>query len=167
MDSYTNGKKDRVGENPAMPTKKVATKKYRVGQRVTVLSPDDGVYARRPVATGRIVERLPPGQYDGDYGVAIDETNLVEPYYAADLYAPPTKAEMRKQIKNTAAAARKEGMYVRIDRTYGTVLVHLDEDDERFYEDWRADELLAEYAPTAEEYDLPVADVILAAAQSW
>ena len=78
-----------------------------------------------------------------------------------------TKAQMRRQIQDAADGMREGGAYVEIDRGLPSVLVYLGEDDERYFQEWEADELLERYQPTAEEYDLPVEDVILASAFNW
>lgn len=51
---------------------------------------------------------------------------------------------MADDYKRSAASARKAGGSVRIDRTYGTVEVRMPNGEERFFDDWQADEFLTE-----------------------
>ena len=71
--------------------------------------------------------------------------------------------------KKRAAAARKGGSFVEIDRTHGTALVHLSEGDERFYDDWQYDEFIDGMKKDAGKLldYISIEDFIVASSVNW
>lgn len=75
--------------------------------------------------------------------------------------------ELKAQIESKAKAARKEGQYVDIDFMLPSVAIHRGPDDELYYQERAAQDLLDQFRPQAEMFHVSLKDVILSAVQEW
>ena len=71
-------------------------------------------------------------------------------------------SEIDRQIEQRANIARAEGQWVKIELTLPSITVHRGEDDEFHFQEWAAEELLAEVPLYVNDEDY-----ILAIAQEW
>jgi len=78
-----------------------------------------------------------------------------------------TDAELKQQIIKTADAAKAAGQWVEINDMLPTLTIYRGPDDEYFYQEWEALEVVNEYEELADRLVLDVEDVILWAAQGW
>jgi len=79
-----------------------------------------------------------------------------------------TKQQMQQQIEARAEAARAAGQSIEINRSLPTVCIQCDADNEYFFQEWEATELLDDADKAAVQFNVSVEDVLLAAAvRAW
>lgn len=71
------------------------------------------------------------------------------------------------RVKQVVEEAKAEGQYVEINEMLPTVVVYRGKDDEFFFQEEQATELIEEHESTADKLKLDVEDLILYAAQEW
>ena len=75
--------------------------------------------------------------------------------------------EIKTQIELIADSARSAGQYVEINPYLPTVLVYRGPDDEYFFQEHEASELLDKAETVSNEYEVSQEDYILWSAQGW
>lgn len=78
-----------------------------------------------------------------------------------------TNKKIRQQIIRTAIAAQAENQYVDINPILPTVLIHRDENDEYFFQEQEASNLLDEAQTACNKFSVTLKEWLLYAAQGW
>ena len=85
----------------------------------------------------------------------------------ADLAIKTALDALAQDYVARANAERAGGGSIKIDERFPTVAIVLSDGSEYYFQDWQADDLLAEHAPAAADLDISLDDYILAMAQNW